>query len=229
VQGRETIVVRDGARRYPVTEVRAMPATFGGTARMNVKNALAATGAALGLGIHVQYIRHGLRTFDTSFELARGRLNVVEVDGVTLVLDYGHNPAAVRAVGEFVENLSRQIAETQGVQPRSTGVISTAGDRRDEDIRELARTAAMYFDTVIVKEDDSRRGRKPGATAEIMADAVRAAMREGTARCRHLESILDEREAVETAMSKSNAPDIVVAFVEHAEDYWPDVSENKKG
>ncbi|HUR77053.1 MAG TPA: cyanophycin synthetase [Acidimicrobiales bacterium] len=224
VQGRETIVVRDGRRRYPLTAVRAVPSTFGGNARMNVKNALAATAAGLGLGIHAQYIRHGLRSFETSFELARGRLNVADVDGVTLVLDYGHNPAAVRAVGEFAENLARQIVETKGVQPRTIGVVGTAGDRRDEDLRDLARTAAMFFDTVVVKDDISLRGRLPGEAVELMAEEVRAAMRDGSARCQHLESIADEKEAVETAMSKANAPDIVVAFVEHAEDYWPDAA-----
>jgi cyanophycin synthetase len=221
IEGRETIVVRDGRRRVPLTNLQAVPATFGGSARMNVKNALAATAAAIGLGIHPQYIRHGLRTFDTSIDKAPGRLNVTEVDGVHLVLDYGHNPAAVRSVGEFVENFARHVEETRNTTPRTIGVISTAGDRRDEDMRDLGRVAASFFDTVIVKEDDNLRGRAPGETASILAEAVREEMRRGTARCAHLEVICDEGQAVETAMEKAHAPDIVVAFVDNAEQYWP--------
>jgi cyanophycin synthetase len=221
MRGRETIVVRDGPRRHQVTEIKSVPATFGGTARMNVANALAATGAAIGLGIHAQYIRHGLRTFATSFELAPGRLNVVDVDGVRVVYDYGHNAAAVRAVGEFVQNLARQTHESEGGSPRTIGVIGTAGDRRDEDLRELGRVAASLFDVVIVKEDRSLRGRAPGEGVEIMSGAVRDAMRDGVAQCSHLESISNEREAVETAIAKAHPGDIVVAFVEHVEDYWP--------
>jgi cyanophycin synthetase len=205
----------------PVTDVAAMPSTFGGTARMNAINGCAATAAAIGLGIHVQHIRKGLRMFDTSFELARGRLNLTEINGVQVVFDYGHNPAAVRAVGEFADNLAKQHAEAHKNEPRVVGVIGTAGDRRDVDMRELGRTAAMFFDSIIVKDDITLRGRAPGEAPAIMAEAVRAAMRDGSARCSHLEVILDEREAVESAIAKAHAGDIVVTFVEHAEDYWP--------
>ncbi len=225
VQGRETVVVREGRRRLPVTEVPAMPSAFNGAARMNVKNALAATGAALGLGIHVQHIRVGLRTFRTSLELAPGRLNVTSIDGVHLVLDYGHNPEAVRSVGEFAQGYADQIAQTHHVKPRLLAVISTAGDRRDEDMRALGDVAAMLFDTVIVKEDGNLRGRPSGEVPRLIASAVHARIEAGEARCAEVECIPDERTAVNRALAKAAPHDVVVAFVDKAADYWPNVTD----
>jgi cyanophycin synthetase len=224
VQGRETVVVRHGRRRLPVTAVPAMPSAFKGAARMNVKNALAATGAALGLGIHVQHVRVGLRTFTTSLELAPGRLNVTCVDGVHLVLDYGHNPEAVRAVGEFAQGYAKQIAETTNATPRLIAVVSTAGDRRDEDMRALGQVAAMQFDTVVVKEDENLRGRASGDVPRVIAAAIQDRMQAGKARCTEVLCIPNERAAVDAALSKARPDDVVVAFVDKAEDYWPNLT-----
>ncbi len=226
VQGRETIVVRHGRRRLPVTAIRAMPSTFNGAARMNVKNALAATGAALGLGIHAQHIRVGLRTFTTSMELAPGRLNVTCVDGVHLILDYGHNPEAVRAVGEFAQGYANQIAERHRATPRLIAVVSTAGDRRDEDMRALGGIAAVQFDTVVVKEDENLRGRPSGEVPRLIAAAVEERMRGGEARCTEVLCIPNERAAVAAALAKAAPHDVVVAFVDRAADYWPSATDS---
>ena len=77
----ELIVLRLGSRTMPVLYTHLIPATFGGRARMNVANALAAAAAAWAAGAHLHDIRQGLRTFSTSFFQAPGRLNLVEVGG----------------------------------------------------------------------------------------------------------------------------------------------------
>ena len=175
-QGRngEMIVLRQGRKSMSLVWTHLIPATFEGRARMNVQNALAATAAAWAAGAHLHDIRQGLRTFTTSYFMAPGRLNMFELDGYRVVVDYAHNPPAVRALGEFVDLLTEPSAG--GARPpvtgRRIGVIATAGDRRDEDIVELGQAAAAYFDEIIVREDENNRGRPRGDTAALIDEGI---------------------------------------------------------
>ena len=110
----------------------------------------------------------------------------------------------MRALGDFVDRIGDSLdsGERAG-KPSRIGVIATAGDRRDEDMRELGEVAAEHFDVVIVREDVSLRRRKRGETATLVAEGVRRAMDKGV-RCKQLEVILDEIEAVHHAMSRAN-------------------------
>ena len=91
-----------------------LPATFGGTARMNVQNALAAAAAAFAAGAPLHDIRQGLRTFTTTYYLSPGRLNEVEVNGVNVIVDYCHNAPGMRMLGDFVD---RYVGETRRPDP----------------------------------------------------------------------------------------------------------------
>ena len=55
-------------------------------------------------------------------------------------------------------------APASSAKPSRIGVIATAGDRRDDDMRELGAVAAQHFDVVVVREDAALRGRKRGET-----------------------------------------------------------------
>src|SRR3954469_11230133 len=165
----ELLVLKLGPRTMPVLYTHLMPSTFGGKARMNVANALAAAAAAWSAGAHLHDIRQGLRTFTTSFFQAPGRLNLIDVGGVRVVIDYCHNVDGIRQLADFV---NRMMAEPQtragriGPSGRATtrtgraiGVIGIPGDRRDEDQREYGSVAASAFDEIIVREDKNLRGR----------------------------------------------------------------------
>ena len=106
----------------PVLYTHLIPATFGGRARMNVANALAAAAAAWAAGAHLHDIRQGLRTFSTSFFQAPGRLNLLEVGGVRVVIDYCHNVDGMRQLADFVERMMveppTQVGPSSG-RPRS--------------------------------------------------------------------------------------------------------------
>ena len=80
-----------------------LPSTFHGRAMMNVANAMAAAAAAFAAGASLHDIRQGLRTFSTNYYLAPGRLNEVMVEGRTVIVDYAHNPPALRLLGDFVD------------------------------------------------------------------------------------------------------------------------------
>jgi cyanophycin synthetase len=191
-----------------------LPATFGGRARMNVQNALAAAAAAFASGAPLHDIRQGLRTFSTSYYLSPGRLNEVEVNGINVIVDYCHNAPGMRALGDFVDRVGESMEESHDMaRPSRIGIIATAGDRRDEDMRELGEIAAQHFDVLIVREDVSLRGRERGETAALVIEGVRSAMASG-ARCRQVEEVLEEISAVRHAMSRANKGDLVVVCVD---------------
>ncbi len=212
----EGIVLRQGRRHILVAPVSAVPASFGGRARMNLANALAAAAAAHAAGAHLHDIRAGLRSFTTSFEVAPGRLNLFELDGFRVLIDYCHNVAGMHMLGDFVERLTEPPPGGDIMAHRRIGVVASPGDRRDRDIRELGEAAAAYFDVLLVREDVSLRGRERGATAELLAAGAGAAVRQG-ARCRTVEVVPDELEAARLALDRANPGDLVVVCADRAE------------
>lgn len=225
----ETIVIRQGSRTLPLCPVRRIPATFRGRARMMTANALAATAAATAAGIHLHDIRQGLLTFTPSYPVAPGRLNVVEVGGVTVVVDYAHNPAGLRSLGEFIDNLASPGPSGAIVARRRIGVVAVPGDRRDQDMIEMGEIASDYFDRIIVREDLDLRGREPGETANLVMSGIEAQMKAGKGRTRTAEVVHDEIESVQRALNRAHDGDVVVLCVDRLDEVWellePRVSE----
>jgi cyanophycin synthetase len=124
-------------------------------------------------------------------------------------------------LGDFVEKMA-EPAPGSFEKPRRIGVISTAGDRRDDDMRDLGSTAAPYFDSILVREDRNLRRRAPGETATLIAEGVRAQMDAG-ARCRDLEVVLDEIDATRRALDKANPGDLVVVCVDQTSAVWAEL------
>jgi cyanophycin synthetase len=210
----DQIVLRHGPRVMPVLYTHLIPATFGGRARMNVANALAAAAAAWAAGAHLHDIRQGLRTFTTSFFQAPGRLNYLEVGGVRVVIDYCHNVDGMRNLADFTRRMNSDGDGPNGRGGRAIGVIGMPGDRRDEDMRDYGALAAGAFDEIIVREDRNLRGRGPGVAATLVADGVRRAKEDGTGRTVRVDKILDELSAVKNALRRANPGDLVVMCVD---------------
>jgi cyanophycin synthetase len=225
----EMMVIKEGRRTMPVAWVHTLPATFEGRARMMVQNAMAAAAAAHAAGAHLHDIRQGLRSFVTSIYQAPGRLNFFDLDGVKVLIDYAHNAAGLETLGDFVERLTTDAptggrpGEPSWAANLRVAVVATAGDRRDEDMRELGRVAARYFDDVIVREDRSTRGRERGETAGLVLEGLEESMARGGARCGHVEVVLDEIEAARKALDRSRPGDLVVLCVDHATDVYKEI------
>jgi cyanophycin synthetase len=227
----ELIVLRDGRRSMPVGYTHQFPATFDGRARMNVQNLLAAVAAAHVSGAHLHDIRHGLRTFTTDFFQAPGRLNLVELAGVTVLLDYAHNAAGLQMVGDLVERMTSEPPPSRPGAPSwsanlRVAVVATAGDRRDEDMRELGRVAARFFDEVIVREDVHTRGRERGETGSLVMEGIDEARAQG-ARIGSAELITDELEACRSALDRSRPGDLVVLCVDRAAEVWDEIESRR--
>ncbi len=208
----EMIVVKHGRREMQLAWTHLLPATFGGRARMNVQNAMAAAAAAFAAGAPLHDIRQGLRTFSTNYYLSPGRLNEVDVNGVNVIVDYCHNAPGMRALGDFVDRVG-ESSSAVGEEARRIGIIATAGDRRDDDMRELGEVAAQHFDVLLVREDEGLRGRKRGETAALVAEGVRLGMADG-ARCQEVSEVYEEIEAVRSGMGRAARGDLVVVCVD---------------
>jgi cyanophycin synthetase len=213
----DMIVIKHGRRSMQLAWTHLLPATFGGKAVMNVQNAMAAAGAAFAAGAPLHDIRQGLRTFQTTYYLAPGRLNVTEIDGVTVVVDYAHNAAGMRLLGDFVDKLAASPADDL-MRHRRIGVIATAGDRRDQDMRELGEVAAQHFDIMVVREDARLRGRSQGDAAALICEG---AARGG--RVQSVETVLDEIDATRRALDLASAGDIVVICVDSHAAVWSEI------
>ena len=226
----ELIVLRLAGRRMPLLYTHLIPATFGGRARMNVANALGAAAAAWATGAHLHDIRQGLRTFSTSFFQAPGRLNLLEIDGVRVVIDYCHNVDGMRQLADFVDRMMVDTPTARGSaaarsgsatdrasrRGRALGVIGIPGDRRDEDQLEYGALAATAFDEIIVREDKNLRGRPAGESADNVIVGIRNARTDGIGRGARGDKILDELPAVRAALRKAVPGDLVVLCVDDA-------------
>jgi cyanophycin synthetase len=215
----DMIVIRHGKRSMQLAWTHLLPATFDGAALFNVANAMAAAGAAFAAGTGLHEIRQGLRTFTTSYYLSPGRMNQINVNNVDVIVDYCHNAAGMEVLGQFIDRYA-QSKDGQSDLGRISriGMISTAGDRRDEDLRRLGAVAARFFDVLVVREDLKLRGRQRGDVADLVAAGAREAMEGEAARCRHVEVVLDEVTAVRHCLARANPGDIVVLCVDqHAQ------------
>ncbi|WP_220433128.1 glutamate ligase domain-containing protein, partial [Raoultella terrigena] len=103
------------------------------------------------------------------------------VNGVNVIVDYCHNAPGMKMLGDFVDRTGDSLESSHELaRPSRIGVIATAGDRRDQDMRELGEIAAQHFDVVIVREDVSLRGRKRGDVAGLVAEARRPELKDGS-------------------------------------------------
>jgi cyanophycin synthetase len=207
----QMITLYDRGAHLPLLWTHLIPATLEGAALHNVQNAMFAAVIAHVMGVKIENIRQGLRTFDATFFQAPGRLNVYDKLPFKVILDYGHNPAAVKAIADMVGRLD--------VAGRRIGVVSAPGDRRDEDIREIARTAGEVFDHIIFRRDDDRRGRGSEEVPRLME----AALREAGVGSDRVTVILDEQQAIDAALKLARAGDLLVIFGDNITRSWKQI------
>ncbi|HEX7186385.1 MAG TPA: cyanophycin synthetase [Thermoanaerobaculia bacterium] len=206
------IVLYEGEEQIPVLWARQIPATVEGHALHNIQNAMFATAITCALGISLENIRQGLRTFTTDFFQTPGRMNFYNELPFRVLLDYAHNAHGMTAMARMIRELT--------VHGRRIGVISAPGDRREEDIRELARAAAPAFDYILLREDDNRRGRPPGEVGEILRQGLLEA---GFPADRISSEIYSEEKAIQRALETAQPGDLLVLFGDKLDRTWKQV------
>ena len=199
----DSIVAAEGSWRETI-HLRDVPITRGGKILFQVENVMAAVAAAWGAGLPWQTIRRGLSGFVNDSDNAPGRFNLMDYHGATVIADYGHNPDAMRALVQAVDALPAQ---------RRSVVISGAGDRRDEDIREQTVILGAAFDDVILYQDAAQRGRADGEVMALLREGLA-----GAPRTKHVEEIRGEFIAIDAALARLAPGDLCLVLVDQVEE-----------
>ena len=207
----QMITIYDHGTHIPLLWTHLIPATLEGRAMHNVQNAMFAAAMAFSMGLKLEDIRHGLRTFDTTFFQAPGRMNIYDEHAFKVILDYGHNPAAVEAMCQLVDRLD--------VAGRRICVLAAPGDRRDEDVMEIGRIAAGRFDRYICRRDDQLRGRRPDEVPQLLREAL---LGNGVS-AEQIMVIPSEEAAVDAALREAEAGDLLFIFGDAITRSWKQI------
>jgi cyanophycin synthetase len=209
-QGRRIVYVHDNklvAAQGKVEEridLAEVPITRGGVIGFQVENVMASVAAAWAVGIEWSTIRTGLKTFVGESDNAPGRFNVFDYKGATVIADYGHNPDAIQALTQAVEAMPAK---------RRSVLISGAGDRRDEDIRDQTRILGRAFDDVLLYEDQCQRGRSEGEVVALLREGLKDAPRTS-----HVEEIKGEFVAIDRALERLEPGDLSLILIDQVDE-----------
>jgi cyanophycin synthetase len=209
-QGNRVVYV-DGSNliAYEGSEIQkialsGIPITRNGAIGFQVENVMASVAAAWGVGITWDAIRTGLKTFANESDNAPGRFNVFDYRGATLIADYGHNPDAILALVQAVESMPAN---------RRSVVISGAGDRRDQDIRQQTEILGAAFDEVILYQDQCQRGRADGEVVALLRAGLSNA-----SRTKEIKEINGEFIAIDTALASLSEGDLCLILIDQVEE-----------
>jgi len=197
------IIAAEGVKevRIPLSQV---PITANGAIRFQVDNAMASIGAAWALGIAWDTIVAGLSTFISDAQAVPGRFNLFDYKGAKVIADYGHNPDAIQALCDAVQHMPAR---------RRSVVISGAGDRRDEDIRDQTRILGKVFENVILYQDACQRGREDGEVIGLLREGL-----EGATKTEQVDEIRGEFNAIDTAMGRLQPGDLCLILIDQVEE-----------
>jgi cyanophycin synthetase len=211
----QMITLYDRGSHIPLVWTHLIPATLEGRAMHNVQNAMFAAAMAYSLGVKLDAIRHGLRTFDSTFFQAPGRMNVFNEHPFKVLFDYGHNAHAVAAMADLAQRLD--------VTGRRIVVLAGPGDRRDEDLRAIADAVAGRFDHYICRRDDSLRDRAPDEVPRLQAAQLQSRGVPASA----ISIIPDEQEAIDAALDMGRPGDLLLIFADALIRSWKQITKYK--
>ena len=159
------VTICRGEWKMRVMRAEDIPLTFGGKAKFMIQNVLPAILAANIQGISIEDMKAALETFIPSASQTPGRLNLFKFNDFSILLDYAHNPAGMRALQRFTDELDATV---------KVGIIAGIGDRRVEDNNEMGAIAAEMFDEIIIRQDKRLRGKSEEELIKMLNDGIRA-------------------------------------------------------
>ncbi|MBI3727679.1 MAG: cyanophycin synthetase [Burkholderiales bacterium] len=197
------LIAAEGKTRHSVP-LADIPITRNGSIGFQVENVMASVAAAWAVNTDWDSIRAGLKSFANEADNAPGRFNVFNFRGATLIADYGHNPDAILALVRAVETMPAK---------RRSVVISGAGDRRDQDIRQQTEILGESFDDVVLYQDQCQRGRADGEVVALLREGLKQATK--TTR---IDEINGEFIAIDLAMDRLEAGDLCLILIDQVEE-----------
>lgn len=190
----------EGEYRIPLNDI---PLTKNGSISFQIENVMAAVGAGWALSLDWAVIHAGLAGFVSNAQTAPGRFNLFNYRNATLIADYGHNPDAIQALVSAIDNIPAK---------KRSVVISAAGDRRDEDIRQQTRILGDAFDEVVLYQDQCQRGRADGEVITLLREGLGNAKR-----TQKISEIVGEAIAIDAALSNLQDGELCLILVDQVE------------
>lgn len=205
-RGRLRLVTENG--EWNLGETIAMPIGLHNMAPYNLENLAAAALAAHLLGVDADCIADALLNFGKDSKDNPGRLQYWSINGVHVLLDYAHNPDGLQSL--------LHVAHKLGHGGRLGLLLEQAGNRTDDDIRELATVGANAKpDRVWIKDlgGEYTRGRSKG---EVMGILFRALITSGL-KPQQLIGVESIYQLMEAALAWAEPADVLVLPI-HASD-----------
>jgi cyanophycin synthetase len=190
------IIIAEGEREETVISLDRLPLTRNGQVAFQVENTLATIAAAWSLGIDMNLVRARAESMAADIDKVPGRFNVLEIEGKTVVVDYGHNVHSLAAVIQALDNFP---------QTRRTCLYTTAGDRRDVDIVRQGALLGAAFDRVILYEDHYRRGRAEGEIIGLLRQGLSSA-----SRAKEIIEVMGANQACEATLDLAQPGELVL-------------------
>jgi cyanophycin synthetase len=148
-------------------------------------------------------------------------LNIFDEHPFKVILDYAHNPAAIKTIASLASRLE--------VKGKRRIVMAMPGDRRDEDIIDAANIVASTFDSFVCKADDDRRGRGHDEVPMLLKKTLEA---KGVSADK-IEVIPSEKDAVEAGLASCAPGDLLIILGDNITRCWKQIvhfnSANAKG
>ncbi len=204
--GGRACAVKEGAVTYwgsdgpiQVAAVDHIPITLEGKAAYNVSNCLSAAAVALELGIPLAAVQKGLTHFESTPDSNPGRSNYFQVGDIQVLLDYAHNVHGLTAILSTTALLGAK---------RRILTLSTAGDRTENEIRQLAAEAARFGVEEIIVSDciGYERELGTGGVPRILQDELHKHGIQSTA-------THTELDATKIAFERARPGDILILLV----------------
>jgi cyanophycin synthetase len=185
-----------GTWKMRIMKAETIPLTYGGRAKFMIQNILPAVIASNVRGISIEDMKAALETFLPSASQTPGRLNLFEFNKFKILLDYAHNPAGMRALQKFTNEIEATV---------KVGVVAGIGDRREEDNNEIGSIAAEMFDEIIIRQDKHLRGRTEKELIAMLRNGILSKYPE-----KKITVIPSEKEAIHHAVEHAVEGSLIV-------------------
>ncbi len=190
------VTICRGEWKMRIMKAENIPLTYGGKAIFMIQNVLGAVLAAHVQGISIEDMKVALESFIPSPSQTPGRLNLFQFENFTILLDYAHNPAGMRALQKFTDNLEATI---------KVGIIAGIGDRRVEDNNEMGAIAAEMFDEIIIRQDKRLRGKTEEELIKMLEDGIKQKKPN-----KKITIIPSEKEAIKYAVKNAEKGSLII-------------------
>lgn len=180
-------LIQNGENYAIQTDTKLTELTGGPVEEFNRLNLLAAMSVLSVLEIKEARYENALRTL----KLPEGRMQRIENNGVTVIIDYAHTPDALKLV------LQTTSVTTKG----KLFVVFGCGGNRDKGKRSKMGEVAAHYATKVILTSDNPRSEDPMQIIEEIAAGIQTTA---------YEKIIDRKKAIYYAFSLANVGDMIV-------------------